>query len=48
MPVTEGFLVGDGDWVSPVKTGMRDWVLVSRGVGLDSTKKTRTLLFPKQ
>ena len=37
MPVTDGFLAGDGDWVSLVKTGMRDWALVSRGVGLDST-----------
>lgn len=48
MPVTDGFLAGEGDWVSPVKTGMRDWALVSRDVGLDSIKKTRTLLLKKK
>lgn len=41
MPVTDGFLAGEGDWVSPVKTGMRDGALVSRGVALDSIKKIK-------
>lgn len=47
MLVIEGFLVGDGDWVLFVKIGMRDWVLVLRGVGLDFTKKIRIFLFLK-
>lgn len=41
VPVTNGFLEGEGDWVSPVKTGMRDGALVSRGVALDSIKKIK-------
>ena len=39
VPVTNGFLAGEWDWVSPVKTGMRDGALVSRGVAWDSIKK---------
>jgi len=39
VPVTDSFLAGEGDWVSPVETGMRDGALVSRGVALDSIKK---------
>ena len=41
VPVTNGFLAGEGDWVSSVKTGMRDGALVSRGVAWDSIKKIK-------
>lgn len=41
VPVTDGFLAGEGDWVSPVMTGMRDGALVSRGVALDSIKRIK-------
>ena len=47
MPVTNGFLAGEEDWVSPVKTGMRDWALVSRDVGLDSIKKIKEHYYSK-
>ena len=48
MPVTNGFLAGEGDWVSPVKTGMRDWALVSRGAGSDSIKKIKEHYYSKR
>ena len=42
-----GFLVGDGDWVSPVLTGMRDGALVSWAVGLDSVIKMELTFYSK-
>ena len=41
VPVIAGFLAGDGDWVSPAMTGMRDGMLVARAVGLGSIKKMK-------
>ena len=41
-PPVIGFLAGEGDWVSPERMGIRDWLLVSgtaAAVGLCSVKQ---------
>lgn len=36
-PPVMSFLAGEGDWVSPERTGMRDWLVVSGAEGLGSS-----------
>lgn len=38
-PPVIGFLTGEGDWFSPNRTGIRDWLLVSGTEGLGSKRQ---------